>query len=158
MVKHKEVMVTFSEFPKEVALCINISGCPNHCEGCHSAYLAENTGEDLTIDELKKLIDKNTGVTCAGFMGGDQEPSYINELAKYIKLNYLGMKVGWYSGKEELSKDIDLANFDYVKLGPYIASEGPLNSKTTNQRFYEFKPYSSVCTIGPGWEDVTNIF
>ena len=32
---------------------------------------------------------------------------------------------------------INLSNFNYVKLGPYIEELGPLNSKTTNQRFYK---------------------
>lgn len=43
------------------------------------------------------------------------------------------LKIGWYSGRQELSKDIDLNNFDYIKLGPYIEEKGPLNSRTTNQ-------------------------
>lgn len=43
------------------------------------------------------------------------------------------LKIAWYSGKQELSKDIDLKNFDYIKLGPYIEEKGPLNSRTTNQ-------------------------
>ncbi len=46
------------------------------------------------------------------------------------------IKIGWYSGRQELSGDIDLRNFDYIKLGPYIEECGPLNSMTTNQRLY----------------------
>ena len=45
--------------------------------------------------------------------------------------------MAWYSGRQELSKNIYLGWFDYIKLGPYIEELGPLNSKTTNQRFYE---------------------
>ena len=29
--------VVFREFPDEVTLALNISGCPNHCPGCHSS-------------------------------------------------------------------------------------------------------------------------
>lgn len=47
------------------------------------------------------------------------------------------VKVGWYSGRQELSHNIDLSNFDFIKLGPYIEEYGPLNSRTTNQRFYK---------------------
>lgn len=46
------------------------------------------------------------------------------------------IKIGWYSGRQELSEAIDLQNFDYIKLGPYKEECGPLNSRTTNQRFY----------------------
>lgn len=43
------------------------------------------------------------------------------------------LKICWYSGRQDLSKEIDLNNFDYIKLGPYIEEKGPLNSRTTNQ-------------------------
>lgn len=54
-------------------------------------------------------------------------------------VNYIRnpIKVGWYSGRQELSKDIDLMNFDYIKLGPYDEDKGPLNKRTTNQRLYK---------------------
>lgn len=32
MVKYTDIQVTFREIPDEITLCINISGCPNHCE------------------------------------------------------------------------------------------------------------------------------
>lgn len=47
------------------------------------------------------------------------------------------VKVGWYSGRQELSKETDINNFDYIKLGPYIKEKGPLNCRTTNQKFYK---------------------
>lgn len=47
------------------------------------------------------------------------------------------IKVAWYSGRQELSKEIDLANFDFIKLGPYQEENGPLDKRTTNQRFYK---------------------
>lgn len=53
------------------------------------------------------------------------------------------LKVCWYSGRQELSKDIDLWNFDCIKLGPYIEELGPLNKRTTNQRFYEVFHFSN---------------
>lgn len=94
MVKYVETLIGFREFPKEVALCINISGCPNHCVGCHSAYLAEDIGTELTKEELEKLINNNTGISCIGFMGGDQDPAYINELSRFVKLHFFGIKTG----------------------------------------------------------------
>lgn len=136
MLKYVDTKVTFSEVPDEITLCINISGCPCNCKGCHSSYLAEDIGTPLYISELNQLVLKNKGITCVAFMGGDAEPFEINVLAKAIKDN-TNLKVAWYSGRQELSKDIDIKNFDYIKLGPYIAEFGPLNSKTTNQRFYK---------------------
>lgn len=132
-------MVTFSEVPDEISLCIEISNCPCHCKGCHSAYLAEDIGEELTEDELIKLIEKHRGITCVSFMGGDSEPHEVLHLARLIKIKYPVLKVGWYSGRENLPWCINLNinNFDFIKLGPYIEEKGPLNSKTTNQKMYE---------------------
>lgn len=47
------------------------------------------------------------------------------------------IKVGWYSGRQELAKEININNFDYIKLGPYLEEYGPLNCRTTNQKFYK---------------------
>lgn len=47
------------------------------------------------------------------------------------------IKVAWYSGRQELSKEIDLANFDFIKLGPYQEENGPLNNPNTNQKFFQ---------------------
>ena len=136
MLKYVNTMVTFSEVPDEISLCIEISNCPCHCMNCHSSYLAEDIGEELNRHSLKELIDNNKGITCISFMGGDSEPSAINTLAKWIKYNY-PLKVAWYSGRQEFRKEINLKWFNFVKLGPYIEELGPLNSKTTNQRFYK---------------------
>ena len=135
MLKYVDTMVTFSEFPDEISLCINISNCPCHCIGCHSSYLAEDIGEPLLESTLHKLVTENKGITCVGFMGGDIEPKSVNALAQYIKIEY-NLKVGWYSGRKELSKDIELDNFDYIKIGPYIEEYGPLNNPNTNQKMY----------------------
>ena len=136
MLKYVNTKVTFAEVPNEISLCINISNCPCACKGCHSSYLAEDIGEELNNLSLKELISNNKGITCVSFMGGDSSPLDINNLAKLIKEVFPKLKVAWYSGRQELSKDIDLENFDFVKLGPYIEELGPLNNKTTNQKFY----------------------
>lgn len=135
MLKYTDTMVTFSEFPDEISLCINISNCPCKCPGCHSSYLADDIGEILDTTSLKTLIDNNEGITCLGFMGGDNSPKEISDLAKYVKNNY-DIRVGWYSGRQELSPDINLKYFDYYKLGPYVEEFGPLNNPKTNQRFF----------------------
>ena len=136
MLKYVDTLVTFSEIPDEITLCINITGCKIGCKNCHSSYLAEDIGEKLTLDKIYKLIDNNEGITCICFMGGDSSPKEIDMFARCIKDLY-DIKVAWYSGRQELSKDINLKWFNFVKLGPYIEELGPLNSKTTNQRFYK---------------------
>lgn len=136
MLKYVDTKVTFSEVPDEISLCINISNCPCHCKNCHSSYLAQDIGTELTFNEVRKLIKKNSGISCIAFMGGDSEPKRIDTLASFVT-NHYQLKVAWYSGRQELSKEIDLQNFDVIKLGPYIEELGPLTSKTTNQRMYK---------------------
>ena len=135
MLKYLNTQVVFQEVPDEISLAINITQCPNRCKGCHSSYLQEDTGEVLSKSELSKLILNNKGITCILFMGGDNDRKYLNTLAKFIKNEY-DLKVGYYSGLSHIL-DIDLYNFDYLKLGPYIEGLGPLSSKTTNQRFFK---------------------
>lgn len=135
MLKYVDTLVSFQEIPDEISLCINISNCPNNCPGCHSAYLKDDVGTPLTYTELMRILKDIRGITCVCFMGGDKEPWEIQRLAQFVKEK--GLKVAWYSGKQELREDIRLANFDYVKLGPYIEELGPLTSRTTNQVMYK---------------------
>ena len=135
MLKYVDTLVSFQEIPDEISLCINISNCPNNCPGCHSAYLKDDIGTPLTYIELMRILKDIRGITCVCFMGGDKEPWEIQRLAQFIREK--GLKVAWYSGKQELHEDIRLANFDYVKLGPYVEELGPLTSRTTNQVMYK---------------------
>ena len=135
MLKYVDTLVSFQEVPDEISLCINISNCPNNCPGCHSAYLKDDIGTPLTYTELMRILKDIRGITCVCFMGGDKEPWEIQRLAQFIREKSL--KVAWYSGKQELHEDIRLANFDYVKLGPYVEELGPLTSRTTNQVMYK---------------------
>lgn len=136
MLKYVDTKIVFQEVPDEVTLAINISNCPCQCKGCHSSYLAQDIGTELTFSELRRLIKHNSGISCIAFMGGDSGPKRIDALASFVT-NHYQLKVAWYSGRQELSKEIDLQNFDAIKLGPYIEELGPLNSRTTNQRFYK---------------------
>lgn len=137
MLKYVDTKIVFQEIPDEITLAINISGCPCHCEGCHSSYLAEDIGTPLTFEKLNKLIEDNKGISCIAIMGGDSNPLEVSNIAFYIKSIWDNLKVAWYSGRQELNKYIKLKYFDMIKLGPYIKELGPLNSKTTNQRFYK---------------------
>ena len=159
MLKYVDTKIVFQEIPDEVTLAINISGCPCNCRGCHSSYLAEDIGEPLDLQHLTNLIDSNKGITCVGLMGGDANPSEVDDIAQDIKEYYPELKVGWYSGRQELSKEIDLQNFDVIKLGPYIEELGPLTSKTTNQRMYKvvYNHYEDG-TAGYELNDITHKF
>jgi anaerobic ribonucleoside-triphosphate reductase activating protein len=144
MLKYVDAKVVFAEVPDEVTLAVNISNCPCHCKGCHSSYLAEDIGTPLDEDSLVELLLNNKGITCIAFMGGDSDPEYINWLASIMRDmndsepgNWADVKIAWYSGRQELSEDINLEYFDYIKLGPYMEEFGPLNSRTTNQRMYK---------------------
>ena len=154
MLKYKEVLIGFREVPDELSLCINISGCQIQCPDCHSKWLWENTGKDLTVSELHKLIEQNKGISCVCLMGGDHEPEYIEALARAIKAYNNGeLKVCWYSGKTELPK-VDLCTFDFIKIGPYIKEFGGLDSKNTNQQFFKVYKLNGLCEL----VDITSKF
>ena len=154
MLKYVDTKVTFSEVPDEISLCINISNCPCHCKNCHSSYLAQDIGTELTFNEVRKLIKKNSGISCIAFMGGDSEPKRIDALASFVT-NHYQLKVAWYSGRQELSKDINLEWFNYVKLGSYKEEFGPLNSRTTNQRFYKVSDGELINITSKFWKHET---
>ena len=145
----EDTSVTFSEVPDEVSLCVNISNCPCRCIGCHSPYLRADIGEELTQSVVDELIETNSGISCICFMGGDADRSDLNALAKYVKENH-DIKTAWYSGRSVISPDIDICNFDYIKVGPYIEKYGPLNVRTTNQIMYKVENGELI--------DITNKF
>lgn len=152
MLKYVDTKVVFQEIPDEITLAINISNCPCNCKGCHSSYLAKDIGKDLTQRCLERLISENSGITCISFMGGDAEPKIVNMLAEVVHKR--GLLVGWYSGRESMSPDIDLKNFDYIKLGPYIEERGPLDNPNTNQRLYKVVNKDDQYFLN----DITSIF
>ena len=138
--KYTDTQITFSEFPDEISLCINISNCPWHCPGCHSPELWKDVGTELTFDEINKLIDSNKGITLVGFMGGKEEE--INKLSRFIKDKYPELKVGVYSGGYSVVH-FDFEVLDYIKIGPYMEEYGPLNNPNTNQKMFKLVPNSS---------------
>lgn len=138
MLKYTEAQVGFSEVPDEISLCINISGCPVHCKGCHSPHLWEDIGEELKPVVLSNLIAENTGITCVAFMGGDSNPQEVTNLAAWVK-NNTELKTCWYSGQESPQVGENILCFDYIKKGAYIEKLGGLDSPMTNQRFYKIE-------------------
>lgn len=138
MLKYVNTGVVFQEIPDEVTLAVNISNCPCRCPGCHSRYLWGDVGEPLTPLVLDGFIrEYGDDITCICFMGGDSEPEYVDMLARYVHKAYPKMKVGWYSGRTRISSAVNKADFDYIKVGPYIEHLGCMKSRTTNQRLYK---------------------
>jgi len=136
--KYVNTGIVFQEIPDEITLAINISNCPCHCPGCHSKFLWQDIGEALTpvvLDGFAREYGAN--VTCFCFMGGDAEPEYINQLAQYMHRVHPEYKIGWYSGRIRVPRVVNKFDFDYIKVGPYIAHLGCLKNPTTNQRLYK---------------------
>jgi anaerobic ribonucleoside-triphosphate reductase activating protein len=138
MIKYKPdtVSVVFAEVPDYVTLAIEITNCPGMCEGCHSPWLREDIGDELTPTKLYELIEANKGINCVVFMGEGKDPEALKKLALGVRTKYNNIKVALYSGRNSVENEYDLY-FDYIKVGPYIPSRKALNFKTTNQRLYE---------------------
>ncbi|MDE6633936.1 MAG: anaerobic ribonucleoside-triphosphate reductase activating protein [Bacteroidaceae bacterium] len=133
--KFVDVKEVFAEIPDEITLAISISGCPIRCKGCHSGYLWEDVGEELTEEVLVGLVREHLGVSCVCLMGGDQAPEEVNRLLGRVK-ETCRVRTAWYSGRPTLDERVEPRNLDYVKLGPWVAERGPLSSRNTNQRLY----------------------
>ena len=134
MVKYCGYYITFQEVPNEVALVFTISNCPYRCEGCHSPWLQNDIGDQLTRDDVLQLVEKYWGaVTCVCFMGTGGDPVFIKELVKFVRS--FGLKTCVYTGGLRNTVE-DLGFPDYFKEGPYIASLGGLDSRDTNQRMW----------------------
>lgn len=136
--KYVSYNIVFQEVPNEITLAVNISNCPHRCKGCHSAYLQEDKGYVLDENALRTLLAKyGAAITCVCFMGGDAEPKAVEGLSAFVRdTTNNRMKTAWYSGRANFPDDCSIANFDYIKIGPYIENLGGLDSPDTNQRFY----------------------
>lgn len=137
-------MVTFEEIPTEVTLSLSISNCQGKCTGCHSPELRCNIGTELTNEKLDELITKNSGISCVLLLGEGNDKEELIRVAERVR-NHWKLAVALYSGRDSVEEDVWEA-FDYVKIGRYVASLGPLNKVTTNQRLYKSR------------KDITNLF
>lgn len=141
MLRYADYDIVFQEIPGEVTLAINLSNCPNRCEGCHSPHLLLDKGQPLTPESLSLLLQKyGKAVTCVCFMGGDAWVAEVEHLAAYVRSQSVPpLKVGWYSGRSELPEGFNVSFFNYIKLGPYREELGGLRSPGTNQRLYRME-------------------
>lgn len=146
--KYFDYSITFAEFPDEVALCVNISGCPCNCDNCSEPWLRPWVGTILTNEEIDKLISEHEDITVFGLMGGDSNYKDCVRITNYIHEKYPNIKVGIYSGRDWL--DLELANvIDIYKIGRWINPDmehpetwkdntwGPLVWPVSNQLYFE---------------------
>lgn len=149
MIKYTDTRIVFREVPDRIALGINISNCPNHCIGCHSPWLRNDTGTELTDEELDRLIKENESVNCVCFMGEGRDLNRLSAIISTVKDKY-GIETALYTGSDEFDESIFGGKLDYLKIGHYDDKFGPLDKQTTNQRMYKL-------TNGER-EDITNLF
>lgn len=154
MIKYVNSMVTFEELTTEVTLSLSISNCQNRCPGCHSSELRKDIGTELTDDILDKLIQENDGVSCVLFLGEGNDKNRIIELARRVKQHH-NLKVALYSGRDEVEDEL-WNEFDYIKIGRYIHSLGPLNKPTTNQRLYQIRENKRIDITNRFWHETFN--
>lgn len=147
--KYESALVTFTEVPDEISLCINITGCPCHCEKCFEPWLAEDAGNILDYAELQRLIEAHPHITCICFMGGDRWYDSIAVLILELRIHYPKLKWAMYSGRPTMHPFLSTI-LNYYKIGPYIEEYGPLNKNTTNQKFYQ--------KIADEWVNITYRF
>jgi len=136
MIKYVPEMtsVVLEEIPDRVSLAVDISNCRGNCEGCHSPFLRQDLGEELTPAVIDTLVADNFGVDCFLFLGEGQDPEALLALAAHVRSK--GLAAALYSGREEVEPAFWDA-FDYLKIGPYRPACGPLNNPSTNQRLYK---------------------
>ena len=139
--KYFDVAVTFSEFPDEVTLCVNVTGCVCHCSECSEPWLRPYVGTLLTNEEIDRLIAEHPDITVFGLMGGDSDHADVVRIANYVH-NKHHIKVGMYSGREFL--DMELLNcLDLYKIGRWIMPKGPVEEwHQTNNGVLQF-PWSN---------------
>lgn len=157
MIKQCGHYITFQEVPNEVSLTFTISNCPYKCDECHSPWLQQNIGDELTFEDIKYYISLyKEAITCICFMGTGNNLVALGELIN--KIHEAGYRTCIYTGKnqdefEEMIRYFIEHNIhipEYIKYGPYQKELGGLSSSTTNQKMLK--------AIDNYWEDITSTF
>lgn len=127
--------IVIEEIPDRVTLAVEITNCQGNCPGCHSPFLRDDIGEELTAKAIDRMMEDNYGVNCFLFLGEGRDSDALFALADHVRSGYPGVETALYTGREKVGAEYS-AHFDFIKTGPYIESLGPLNKRTTNQRLY----------------------
>ncbi len=125
--------IVIEEIPGRVTLAVEITNCQGNCPGCHSPFLRQDIGEELTPAIIDKLLADNFGANCFLFLGEGRDQDALLSLAGHIRKAHPEIETALYTGRESVPGEYE-SLFDYIKTGPYIEELGPLNSRSTNQR------------------------
>ena len=76
MIKYVPEMtsVVLEEIPDRVTLAVDIANCRGNCVDCHSPFLKEDIGEELTPEIISQLVSDNFGIDCFLFLGEGRDP------------------------------------------------------------------------------------
>ena len=143
--RYSHPQIYLQEVPDEISLGISISGCQIKCKDCHSKITwNKEYGEELDPLTLDILIKRNKHISCILFFGGEWHEQELYLYLKLIKERYK-LKTALYSGSDNLNVNL-MEYLDYYKTGPYIAKNGGLDSKNTNQKFFKIHyTKSTIC-------------
>lgn len=144
------------EVPDEISMAIVISGCIHQCPDCHSKYSWKDEGQPLLQNLPVILKEYKPYISCLCLMGGDQDQIELTQICR--EAHKVGLKTCLYTGYDEMSQLNPrlLDELDYIKLGKFDKTKGPLNATTTNQRMYK-KDYSPFGDM-EDWIDITYKF
>lgn len=126
-----------------------VSGCEQHCKGCHNAYSWDrNLGKKFGLEailEIYKELDKDY-IAGLSILGGNPTEEYnietITILCKYVKKNYPNKNIWVYSGHtfEELKNFELLKYIDVLVDGKFIEELADIKypyAGSTNQRLID---------------------
>ena len=162
MLKVASSSVVFAEIPDEICLALEISGCPCHCEGCSSPWLADDVGAEVDAEWIADELSKHPDVSAVLFMGGDAFPEDVAAMCDAV--HGLGYKTAMYSGRDFLDVEL-MRHLDYVKIGRFIlpkgdagqwhlTNNGPICFPWSNQLLFR----RSVRDGRIVWENITHLF
>lgn len=136
MLKYDGYQIVFQEVPDEISLAFNITGCPYHCDGCHSPHLQGDGGQPLMDDLLHIVQEHKDEISCVCFLGGDHDPVGLADAIIAVRMFAPALKIAVYCGVDDPAEVIWRLS-DYVKTGAYDKKRGGLKERTTNQHMYE---------------------
>ena len=109
---------------------------------------AQNPEANAYFGGLEAIVEKYAPcITCVCFMGGDATPEEVAACSRRVRELWPSLKTGWYSGRQTLVAGVDAKDFNYLKLGPYIAALGGLRSPRTNQKLYKVETDGTLTPI-----------
>ena len=80
--------VVLEEIPDKVTLAVEISNCRGSCIGCHSPFLKQDIGVELTPDAVDRLIADNFGVNCFLLLGEGKDPEALLRIAEHLRVHH----------------------------------------------------------------------